>query len=422
MDISGVMPVSFGSALRSRRTEMGVSLGSLARMVNYSKSHLSRVETGNKSPTVGLARRCDDVLKAEGTLVRLAAEAPRRSARTAQVPAQLPRVVKDFSGRRQELDALDLALTETCDGEEGRSAVVLLDGPMGVGKTATALHWGHRVAGHFADGTLFADLGGFGPADRPASPRKVLRGFLASLGIPWKTLSGDVQQLSAQFRTALSGKRLLIVLDNAADPEQVRPLLPAGPGCLALVTSRNRMPGLVIRDGARRVTLSAMTAEESRALLKAVSGGAFGETTIERLAEIGCRLPLPMRTAAARHLAFGADRPVEWCDSTSLLSSLSVSGDRADALSELLGWSYRSLGPEPARAFRLLGTGAAARFTAWDAALLLGTGTSEAERLLRELADVHLVGREGGAFAFDPILRAFAVECSRSAEPERTSL
>ncbi|WP_432011396.1 helix-turn-helix domain-containing protein [Streptomyces cucumeris] len=412
---------SFGSALRSHRMARGMSLGDLARLVNYSKSHLSRVETGNKQPTTGLARRCDEVLDGGGCLSKLAADLPVRVVRTTASLAQLPRVVPDVIEREELVNRLDAALELLGDPHAGRSAVVLLDGPVGAGKTTTAVHWGHRTARHFPDGTLFADLNGFGPAPEATSPATVLRGFLQAMGAAAGTLPEDTEALAARFRTELTGRRLLIVLDNAADAAQIRPLLPAEPGCLVLITSRNRMPGLVARDGVRRVTVPPMTTAEGLRLVASLTEDTWDEEAARGLVEACCHLPLPIRVAASEHTWPPVEAPHAVIDNAALLCFLSISEDDTTTLSGLLGHSYRALDMEAARAFRILGTGAFGGFTVREAAGLLGSGATGARRLLWSLANVHMVRYADGEFSFDSILRAFALECVRSVETGRDS-
>jgi DNA-binding SARP family transcriptional activator len=208
-------------------------------------------------------------------------------------PAQLPPAVSAFTGRSAELAALDLTLREATD----TIAVAALYGRAGVGKTALAVHWAHQVAADFPDGQFYADLhGDTGPALDPA---EALQGFLAAFAVPQDRIPTGVDARTALFRSLTADKRVLVVLDNARDSEQVRPLLPASAGSMIVVTSRNNLVGLVARDGARRIALDALGFDEAVALLGALIGERRGKPdTLTVLAQRLSRLPLALRMAA----------------------------------------------------------------------------------------------------------------------------
>lgn len=351
----------FGVALREIRLERGISLTALAKKVNYSKSHLSRVETGTKRATEWLVQRCDDTLEASGALVELARRSPgpRLSSTPAQkspLPAQLPHVVDDFVGRDNVIKQLDELLLPT-DDSHGLAPVVLLNGPAAAGKTTTAVHWANLARHRFPDGILFADLHGFTRRHAPEEPSRLLRRFLADLGDNGEHLGDDLDNLGALFRSRLTGRRVLVLLDNAADAEQIRPLLPAASGCAALLTSRNRMPGLVARDGVRRLTLAPMTSDESAALLARLLHTPLPVETMRRITDLACRLPLPIRVAAARWETLDTWEALANHDAMPLLTLLSVDHDSATSLRTLLDGSYQTLTPQTRQVFRLLGAG-----------------------------------------------------------------
>ncbi|MFD5746293.1 helix-turn-helix domain-containing protein [Streptomyces sp. NPDC127033] len=405
---------SFGSSLRHLRTERGLSLGDLARLVNYSRSHLSRVETGNKRPTEGLARRCDEVLDAQGSLSQLVARPPRRRQRGRISPAQLPRNISDFTGRTDVFGELDRMLAEVDRQQDGQAVVTLVDGAAGVGKTATVVYWGHQVRARFPDGVLFADLQGFGPRGRSSDSRDVLRNFLTVLGATGDSLPDDVQHLAADYRSMLAGKRLLIVLDNAFSAEQVRPLLPASPRCMTVVTSRSRLAGLVAREGAHRVTVPYLTEAECAELLSRIGGlpSVRGNTR--------CRypfLPLALRIAVERMDAVGGIELCEQRNPDSILTSLRTVNDETSTMYTVLSWSYHYLQPEVARAFRLLGTRTADPFTVAEAAELLRTDVVHSRKVLDSLVDIHLLEPASPSeYRFEGMVRAFARECVRRHE------
>jgi transcriptional regulator with XRE-family HTH domain len=181
------------------------------------------------------------------------------------VPAQLPLRMRGFTGRDDEITGLDAALG--ADPGSGTGLLVITGSP-GVGKTALAVHWAHRVADRFPDGQLFVNLRGFNPTGTAMHPAEAVRGFLDALGVPVHRIPSDVAAQTARYRSLLARKRMLVLLDNARDVDQIRPLLPGGPGCLALVTSRHELTGLVAAEAAWPLMLSRLSATEARELLR----------------------------------------------------------------------------------------------------------------------------------------------------------
>src|SRR5262249_2021278 len=151
-------------------------------------------------------------------------------------PAQLPASIAGFTGRTEQLAQLDALAADS------PVIISVIDGRAGVGKTALALHWAHRVRDRFGDGQLYVNLNGFAPTP-PMRPIEALAGFLPALGVPADQVPTDPERAAALYRSLLAGKRVLVLLDNACSAEQVRPLLPGSPGCLVLITSRDRMSG-----------------------------------------------------------------------------------------------------------------------------------------------------------------------------------
>ena len=336
-------------------------------------------------------------------------------------PAQLPHGVAEFTGREAELRRLGELCAEASGATHGGSVVIsAIDGAAGVGKTALAIHLAHRVAREFPDGQLFVDLRGFDPHFSPVTPEDALGHLLRGLGAQADTQYTGVAAQSALYRSLLAGRRLLVVLDNAVSAEQVRPLLPASPGCLALVTSRNRLAGLVARDGASRLSLDILQPAESLALLRRILGAARVDVDVadaRALAELCGHLPLALRIAAERILGLGH------YDIAHLVEELRAERDRLDALSTLddessvirtvFSWSYQSLKPVEARAFRLLGLHPSVEFGSAEAAALLDVPVPETRRLLGGLAQSHLlepVARD--RYRFHDLLRIYAAECA----------
>jgi tetratricopeptide (TPR) repeat protein/transcriptional regulator with XRE-family HTH domain len=280
------------------------------------------------------------------------------------VPRQLPTRVPHFAGRARQLAELDAVLDEAAsDQATGATGVVIsaIGGTAGVGKTALALHWAHRVAHRFPDGQLYANLRGFDAgAGTPADPADVLRGFLDALGVHPERRPADVEGLAGLFRSVVAGRRMLVLLDNAADVAQVRPLLPASPECLVIVTSRRELAALAAREGARLLRLDVLSEQEANELLMArlgVERAAEEPWAVTQLATLCARLPLALSVVVARAAA-APKMPL-----SSLAAELTELGGRLDALDvgdpaanvrTVLSLSYRHLPDTAARMFRLI--------------------------------------------------------------------
>ena len=346
-------------------------------------------------------------------------ETATASVASAAVPRQLPAAAGHFTGRHAELDALTGLLAHT--GQGGGAVVISAIGGMaGVGKTALAVHWAHRVAARFPDGQLYVNLRGYDTGD-PARATDVLEGFLRALGVAGQSIPADEAQRASLYRSLLAGRRMLIVLDNARAADQVRSLLPGTPGCLVLVTSRDALAGLVAREGAVRVELDALTLEEATRLLRALIGAraVAAPAATAALAECCCRLPLALRVAAE----LAAARPTvplsalvdELTDRQRRLDVLHADGDTATAVREVFSWSYRHLDEETARAFRLLTLHPGADFDPFAAAALTGCDLAPAHRLLDRLARAHLIQTIGtGRYGIHDLLRAYGRDLAES--------
>lgn len=327
------------------------------------------------------------------------------------VPRQLPPDVPGFVGRAGLLRELDGMLPSAAGGAVGP---VVITGTAGVGKTALTVHWAHRIAGRYPDGQLHIDLRGYAPSG-PLRPIDALAAFLRALGQPNSQIPIDVGEAAAQYRTLMADRRILVVLDNARSADQVRPLLPGEPNCLALITSRHRLSGLIARDGARRVSLRVLTALEAHALLGGIIGAA--RTTAEPaatrdLARACAFLPLALRIAAA-HIAEHVGRTI--ADHVARLSAgdpvgaLAVADDEASAVSVAFDLSYRVL-PEPAQLmFRRFGLLPLPDLTPAAAAALADVDEPPAAELLDRLADCHLLDQHTtGRYTTHDLLRRFA--------------
>jgi tetratricopeptide (TPR) repeat protein len=326
----------------------------------------------------------------------------------ATAPAQLPAGGAMFTGRRRELDELDRLLAIRADAV----VVVAVDGMAGVGKTAFAVHWAHRVRDRFPDGQLFANLRGYGPGD-PVDPASVLHSFLRALGVPAAEVPAGLDERSALLRSTLATRAVLIVLDNARSADQVRPLVPGLPGSLVLVTSRDSLHGLAVSVEASRLTLARFSESESVELLTRLLGHVRVAADSPAVAEVAAwcgGLPLALHIVAERSARDRtvADVAAELDDQHHRLDALTT-GEEATSVSAVLSWSYRSLPGPAAAAFRRLGAHPGAHWNLTAAAVLLGTDLRQARGLLDVLVDRHLLERrDDGRYEFHDLLRAYA--------------
>ncbi|GIJ58473.1 SARP family transcriptional regulator [Virgisporangium aurantiacum] len=342
------------------------------------------------------------------------------------VPRQLPAAGRHFVNRSAELAQLAHLVTETAAVPIGA-----MSGTAGVGKSALALHFAQRVAADFPDGQLYLNLRGFDPAGQPVGPAEAIRSLLAAFGVVGPP--GDLDAQAALYRSTLAGRRLLVLLDNARDTDQVRPLLPGTPGCLVLVTSRSQLTGLAA-EGALLITLGLFSADVSRELLARHLGA--GRVTRDAdaarvIVERCARLPLALTTVGARaaaHPTFPLARFADELTDAGAAGRLDVldAGDSATRTRAVFSWSYRFLGAPTARLFRLLGVHTGPDIALPAAAGLAGAPAARVRPLLAELARLHLIGEDRpGRFAFHDLLRAYADELARatdSAEERRAAL
>ncbi|TDC83896.1 tetratricopeptide repeat protein [Micromonospora sp. KC606] len=333
-----------------------------------------------------------------------------------QLPAQVPH----FTGRTSELAALDALLESRHTGV----AIAVVSGAPGAGKTALTVHWAHRVADRFPDGQLFVNLRGFDTMGAAMDPVDALRRLLAGLGVPASRIPATLDEQSALFRTAVAQRRVLIVLDNARNAAQVRPLLPGTPGNFVLVNSRDQLAGLVAGHGAKPVPLGRPSAVEARAFLSKRLGSerVAGEPRAATGIVESCgRLPLALAVVAARaainpRLTLAA-LAAELRESRGRLDVL-ANGDSATDVRTVFSWSYRALGPEAARVFRRLGLHVGPDVSLSAAASLTGLPVPRARMLIGELIRAHLIEEHlPGRYLFHDLLRAYAEELAQATEP-----
>jgi DNA-binding SARP family transcriptional activator len=342
----------------------------------------------------------------------------------AAAPRELPGAVRHFVGREEELAALTALLT-SATRPPATLVISAIGGTAGVGKTALALRWAQQAAELFPDGQLYVNLRGYDPG-RPVDAGEALAGFLRAMGVAGQDIPADADERAARYRSLLAGRKLLIMLDNASDVSQVRPLLPGTPGCVTLVTSRNSLAGLVAREGAHRLDLDLLPLPDAVGLLRAMIGARVDAepASAAKLAEQAARLPLALRVAAelavARPGVSLADLTAELADQRRRLDLLEAGGDAGTTVRAVFSWSYRQLDDAAARAFRLAGLHPGADFDRYALAALTGTTVADADRMLDVLARAYLLQAAGpGRYGLHDLLRAYARELAGSGEDDQ---
>jgi tetratricopeptide (TPR) repeat protein/transcriptional regulator with XRE-family HTH domain len=423
--------------LAARRKALGLTQEDLAGLIGVERSTVVRWERGDTEPQPWIrarlakalrvsADRIEELLTSDAAPKAGQEPAPERGPSTAAaVPRLLPAAIADFTGRGAEVRALTQILDDAAGGPPGTVVISAIGGTAGIGKTALALHWAHRVAGRFGDGQLYVNLRGFDPSGTPASPAEVIRGFLDALGVPPDRVPPGPDAQEGMYRGLLADRKVLIVLDNARDERQVRPLLPASPASLVVVTSRNQLSGLAAADGARLLSLDVLSHGEAVQLLTVRVGRVRATAEPEAITEIAtlCAcLPLALAVAAARATVRPSFRlaalAAELRDAAGRLDALDADDPTANVRA-VFSWSYQQLSAEAARMFRLLGLHPGPDITAPAAASLAATDQQRARRLLRELARAHLITEHvPGRYAFHDLLRAYAAAQAGDIESE----
>lgn len=431
----------FGTLLRQHRTASGMTQEELAECSRLSIRAIADMERGRTARpyrrsverlalALGLsaadrarlhqmARGSGAEQPGAGADARAVSSADWRRQRTAAVPRQLPPTPAHFVGRSAELRALASALE--APGSPGRTAAIsVIAGTAGVGKTALAVRWAHEIAVWFPDGQLYVNLRGFDPSGGPVHPAEALSGFLAALGVPPARIPGAVQPMAGLFRSLLATRKVLVLLDNARTPAQVRPLLPGNPACLVLVTSRNQLTGLAAADGAQLLPIDVLIrSDATRLLTRRIGAGRLGAEpkAADELIELCARLPLALGIVAARAAATPAlrlrDLAADLREASGRLDVLDT-GEVETSLRAMFQCSYEML-PEPeAQMFRLLGVHPGPDITVETAATLAGVPADKARILLRDLTRCHLASEHpAGRFVMHDLLRAYAAERSQ---------
>ncbi len=330
-------------------------------------------------------------------------------------PAQLPRRVAGFTERGNVADELEEQFAAAASGQ----AVVItaLGGMGGVGKTALAVHWAHQVKSHYPDGQLYINLRGFDPAGRIVEPMAAVTMLLESLDVSLgDRVSESLDARAALFRSVVAGRRILLVLDNARDSDQVRPLLPGTSGCLVIVTSRNRLSGLVVREGARLIVLDRLTDEDARQLLANRLGAARAAenpAAVDQIVAACAGLPLALAIAAARAVTnpglMLADVAAE-LTAVGRLDTLTT-GESVGDLRSVFAWSYDTLSPGAARVFRILAAHPGPEISLPSAASMTGLKLSTVRGFARELTAASMLSEPvTGRFVLHDLVREYAGE------------
>lgn len=377
-------------------------------------------------PGPALQELYQQILVADPRLIAVPTSAtPATTASEPLVPRQLPAAPSLFVGRRDELQRLDALLDAT-----GTVVISAIAGTGGVGKTCLALHWAHRHADRFPDGHLFVDLCGFSNAGESMLAGEALRGFLNALGVEAARIPADLHASSALFRTLIADKRMLLVLDNAAGTDQVVPLLPGSGLCTVVVTSRNRLPGLITRHAAHHLPLDVLTDIEARVLLANRLGTArvdAEQTAVDQLIALCGGLPLALSIVAAHahtrpHLSLIALAD-ELRDAATRIDVLD-SEEPSASLPTVLSWSLRTLTAQQREVFALLGIAPGPDIGLAAAANLIGAPQASTKRMLRALEEASLLqSHDGrGRWWMHDLVRAYAMSIDLDDQARKEAL
>ena len=388
-------PVRFADVLRKLRTEGGLTQQELAEAAGLSPRAVSDLERGvvttARKDTVRLLA---DALQLGGwARVEFEAAVPGRAGAggVAAATRTLPRDIASFTGRRQELQELVDAATDAADSG-GTVGVHAIGGMAGIGKTALAVHAAHRLAGRFPGGQIFLPLHGHTPGRQPVGPADALASLLLTIGLPAAQIPAGLEARTGLWRDRLAGRQLLLVLDDAADSEQVRPLLPGAGGCLVLVTSRRRLSAL---EDARTISLDTLLPEEAAGLLVRLAvrpGLSSADPAVREITRLCGYLPLAIGMLARQlyhHPVWTvAGRAAELAAAVDRLELLATENVSVAAAFDL---SYADLAPDQQLLFRRLGLYPGADIDGYAAAALDGTGLGQARRSLEALYDQYLL-------------------------------
>ncbi len=430
-----------GAALRNLRRSRGLAQRDLLRPLHLgSHSAIVDFEAGRRIPPDAVIAAYERFFELPGGTLRKLREqalAERAAAETPIAPGsaglfavgssrpvtprQLPASPESFIGRAAELAHLDRLLRD----RETSTPVVIsaVSGMGGIGKTALAVHWAHQARDNFRDGELYIDLQGYHPSGRPVAPEVAMGQFLVALGVEIDRVPAVLAEQAGLYRTLMADRQMLVLLDNVRDVEQVRPLLPGSPSCRVLITSRSRLAGLAVREGAQRIALDNLDLRDAVRLLRRTIGSKASEQpgATAALANLCGLHPLALRIAAERIVGADAnisDAVAALSQPSDRLSSLAVPDDDSAAIRKVFTWSYLGLRQPEQRLFRLLGLHDGPDITLAPCAALAGLGEEECASQLAQLVDAHLVdASQDGRYRLHDLLRLFAFECLVEEEP-----
>jgi tetratricopeptide (TPR) repeat protein/transcriptional regulator with XRE-family HTH domain len=416
------------SAVRRFRLRSGLTQEALAERSGVSVSTIRGLETGKRrNPQLASLRQLADAMdlapdERDELVTATLGTTRATTAGPSPLPRQLPAAPPGFTGRGSELAALARAL-ETAG--PGRTVVIsALAGAGGIGKTWLAVQWAQQNLDHFPDGQLFVDLHGFAPGAEPMEPAQAIRGFLDALGVQAAAIPADPHSQAALYRSLVADRRMLVVLDNARDAAQVIPLLPGGPACAVIVTSRDRLAGLVAAHGATPVALDVLDDTEARALLSGRLGGerlAAEPAAVADLLACCAGLPLALAVVAAR-ARLRPDVPLavlaaDLRDANARLGALDT-GDTTASVRATLSWSYAALAPRTAEAFTLLGLASGPDTSLSAAASLLALPVDRATAVLGDLERLCLLQQHApGRYRMHDLVHLYAAEQAQHGLP-----
>ncbi|MGW6936605.1 BTAD domain-containing putative transcriptional regulator [Lentzea sp. NPDC054927] len=385
---------------------------------HYREVRARLVEELGTEPGAALQDLHQQLLNADSAL----AGAFRNTFAEPVVPRQLPMPPAPFVGRQDELDALNTALDPSAT-----TVVTAIAGSGGVGKTWLALHWAHQHAHRFPDGQLYVDLRGFSPDGDQLHPAVAVRGFLDALGVESGRIPVDPHAQTALFRSLVANKRMLLVLDNAADTTQITPLLPGNSSCTVLVTSRNRLPGLITGHNARHVALDVLDEPAARNLLAARLGTAAVEAepnAVDELVRLCGGFPLALSIIAGRvHTYSRSSLPAIAAELRESLLDVLDEGDPVASLPAVLSLSYNALTDEQATVFGLLSIAPGPNIALPAAASLTALTPTRTRTVLRGLEQASLITQDAsGRYGMHDLIRRYAASQPLPPDARETAL
>lgn len=421
--------------LRQHRICAGLSQQELADRAGLSVRALSDMERGRTSrPYIRSVRLlCEALGLPETSRIELfnalpvntlptdeaSIHASVSTASATDAPRQLPAPISHFAGRAAELRTLAALLAQIADGSRALMTVAI-GGTAGVGKTALAVQFAHQSAEMFPDGQLYLNMRGFDPGP-PLKAEDALHGMLTALGVRAEQMPSRLDAMAGMYRSLLAERRVILVLDNVKEEQQVRPLLPGGPGCMVLITSRKRLTGLAATDDADLINLDVLTDPEAYQLLAARLGRPQVDAepdAIVELAALCARLPLALGIIAARAAARPTFRLGTFAEELRRAECRLDALDNSDSLASIravLSWSYLQLRDPVARMFRLLSNHPGPEISVAAAASLSACTAAQARSLMRELTCWHMLAEcTPDRFTFHDLLRAYSADLAAS--------